>query len=632
MKKAIIKNLLSLFTAALIVTTASAQNIKPLDTQVLDYMKDYSITGSAFSLVKDGKIALAKGYGHADSQKDIPFTPNTIMEVASISKMVTATAAMQLWERDSFELDDPINDYLPFDISNPDYPETPITFRMLLTHTSSVFGNESDIPWSILAVDPGTAMPLGEYLESRLVPGGDLYNYSTDSYYSVIPGSQFHYSNTGYAVLGYLVEMISGMPFDEYCDENIFQPLCMNSTAWYYSQLNMDLVSIPYDPYSQTANSGYYFFDFYEALDYPCRQMKTNVVDLSKFMQMHMNYGILDGNRIIDSTTAALMRVTEVTAGVTADFRLDHTLGFFKPYWFATQQEYLGHDGTDDGVGTYMFINLTDNTGTIFFQNAWPFYPQVFDVTFYLDNLVDTMTVTSEANLTCSYLLKPCQHSINYWKNNPSAWPVNASNIRVGTKHYYTINQAIDVLNLPVNGDASRVLAKSLIAAKVNVAQGSELAPIYSTLNDAMEAIGTKRIPYNIPVSFSSATGIQMLALAATLDSYNSGSMNAVACSGSSARESADMNDDIPMEYSVSNYPNPVSSAANISFILPQTENVSLKIVDVNGRLVSILANQVFEGGENKIEWHAADINAGIYFLRFETASYSENRKLIVTK
>jgi len=79
-------------------------------------------------------------------------------------------------------------------------------------------------------------------------------------------------------------------------------------------------------------------------------------------------------------------------------------------------------------------------------------------------------------------------------------------------------------------------------------------------------------------------------------------------------------------------YPNPVSASTTVLFYVGQTENVSLKIFDVSGRLVTTLADASFEEGDYEIIWNAADVNAGIYFLRMETASYSENRKLIVAK
>jgi len=78
--------------------------------------------------------------------------------------------------------------------------------------------------------------------------------------------------------------------------------------------------------------------------------------------------------------------------------------------------------------------------------------------------------------------------------------------------------------------------------------------------------------------------------------------------------------------------PNPVSASTTVLFYVGQTENVSLKIFDVSGRLVTTLADASFEEGDHEITWNAADVNAGIYFLRFETAGYSENQKLIVAK
>src|SRR6185436_1761466 len=143
----------------------------------------------------------------------------------------------------------------------------------------------------------GTADPLGVFLKNYLVPGGSLYN-ASKSYMDFAPGTQFAYSNIGYALLGYLVERISGMPFDEYCDQKIFQPLCMNNTSWYFSGVDVNIVAQPYKRSLQDRP-----YDLYESQDFPCRQLKTNTVDLSKFLLMHMNFGKLGGVRIIDSAT-----------------------------------------------------------------------------------------------------------------------------------------------------------------------------------------------------------------------------------------------------------------------------------------------------------------------------------------
>src|SRR5262245_37132606 len=203
MKPKLIACIISLFT----ITFSFTQTVTPLDEYILDKMKEkLDIPGLAFSLIKDGKVALTKGYGYANIDTDIPFTPNVIMsQIASVSKTITATAIMKLWEQGLFQLDDPINNYLPFAITNPYYPTTPITFRMLLCHTSSIFGNDQD-PNSIMYVHPGTGMSLQNYLQNRLVPGGSFYNLEYPSFNNIAPGLQWRYSNTGYAVIGFLVE------------------------------------------------------------------------------------------------------------------------------------------------------------------------------------------------------------------------------------------------------------------------------------------------------------------------------------------------------------------------------------------------------------------------------------------
>ncbi|HYV90531.1 MAG TPA: serine hydrolase [Chitinophagales bacterium] len=630
-------------TSSLFSITIHAQITTALDDYILDKMKNARLPGVAVAIIKDGKAALTKGYGLANVDKDIPYTPNTIQQIASISKPVTATAVMKLWEDGLFELDDPINNYLPFPVTNPFYPGVPITFRMLLSHTSSLILNDvsanNPLFSAIVHVAPGTAEELGPFLQSVFVPGGSRYVDSI-SYNHFAPGSQYVYSNFGYALLAYLVEQISGMPFNEYCNQNIFQPLCMNNTAWYYSELDTNLVARPY----QLHGNQLVDYNLYECPDYPGRQLKSTAIDLSKFILMHLNYGILDGARIIDSTTEVMMRTTQIVAipngslmhdNQIVNLQVGECLGWqhLTLQYGNNSKEFFGHEGNDIGIRTEGWINVGNNTIVTVLSNPDNTFSAQFaleDIHIELDATTDTISTAGAPSLNCSYTFNPCEHSTAHWKNNTTAWPIGSVPMKIGTKHYYTQQQVLDVLNNASTTDASIVLAKALIGAKLNVAQGSELAPIVLTINSAMDLIGSKRLPYKNPISFSSSTGIQMLALAATLNSYNSGAMNTTACSGSSDRESADA--DIPLEYSMASFPNPFSNVTSISFSLPQTENISVKIFDVNGRLLRTLVDGESIAGTHQLEWNASDVEAGIYFLRMETATHSENRKLIVVK
>ena len=176
-----------------------------IDKFILKSMKHHHIPGLAAAIIKNGKIAWTKGYGYADIEKNIPFTPNTInAEIGSISKTITASAIMKLWEQGLFDLDDPINNYLPFTINNPYYPNIPITFRMLLNHSSSIAEN-GDVFIYNFDFNNSPTETLGNYVYDILNPAGSLY---VDSIYfnNYTPGSQWSYSNFGYVLLGYLVE------------------------------------------------------------------------------------------------------------------------------------------------------------------------------------------------------------------------------------------------------------------------------------------------------------------------------------------------------------------------------------------------------------------------------------------
>ena len=111
-----------------------------IDQDIYNFMEKENIPSISASIVKNGEIVWMKSYGYADINNQIEADNNTVYMLASCSKTITATALMQLYEQDLFQLDEPINNYLPFSVFNPNY-ETEITFRMLLTHTSSIKDN-----------------------------------------------------------------------------------------------------------------------------------------------------------------------------------------------------------------------------------------------------------------------------------------------------------------------------------------------------------------------------------------------------------------------------------------------------------------------------------------------------------
>ena len=179
-------------------------------------MAELNIPGAAVAVVKDGEILFSEGYGFADLEQQIPVDPaQTIMRVGSVSKLFTATAAMQLVEQGLIDLDKDVNSYLTA-LQISDELSQPVTLDQLLTHTAGF----EDRVIGTSTLSPDEVLPLGEHLGDS-IPKRVLE-----------PGSVHSYSNFGFGLTGQLIEEISGMPFTQYVEENILQPVGMTRTTF----------------------------------------------------------------------------------------------------------------------------------------------------------------------------------------------------------------------------------------------------------------------------------------------------------------------------------------------------------------------------------------------------------------
>jgi hypothetical protein len=132
--------------------------------------------------------------------------------------------------------------------------------------------------------------------------------------------------------------------------------------------------------------------------------------------------------------------------------------------------------------------------------------------------------------------------------------------------------------------------------------------------------IGDKRLPYNLPVPRSSTTGIQMLGLAATLNSYNSGTLNENACSGSATWTSSSLEIEKSIDLNeLKVWSNPTSSTTQISLSVSKEEKISIAPYDVSGRLIKTVANKNFNQGIHRLTIDTKDLKAGVYIIRLQT-------------
>jgi CubicO group peptidase (beta-lactamase class C family) len=321
--------------------------------------------------IRGNEVVWAKGYGLYDPKLEKQATEETIYLVMSISKPVAATALMQLYEQGLFDLDEDVNNYLPFSLRNPNYPEVNITFRMLLAHQSSLAYDEklgsillAYLLRTICIGDPDVSSYPYPWLENYLTPDGNLY--IPEIWVNEPPGTSFHYANIGYGLIGYLIELISGQEFADYCRDHIFIPLNMKNTSFLYADLNTSNIAIPYNAVSRHIIPKLSRQPLYSFLWAACGNLKTTVMDLSHFLIAHMNGGIYDGVRILNESTVELMHEVQYQNTNSELYGLG---------WMISENRFgekiYGHDGGGPGVHTRMWVHPSDNLAFMYFVNTW---------------------------------------------------------------------------------------------------------------------------------------------------------------------------------------------------------------------------------------------------------------------
>ena len=327
-----------------------------LDRDLRNQYEQQHLPGLATCIVKNGEIIWHGCYGYADIDKNLPVSDSTTFVLASVSKTFTGTALMQLWQQGLIDLDADVNIYLPAGVTviNPWHPETAITCRMLLTHTSSIY--EKDL-YTLVSWGQDSPISLASYIPNYFTPGGSYYdstNYSKD-----IPGSSYLYNNRAVALAGYLVELVSGSSFAHYCDEHIFKALNMSNTSWFLNGLDSSNLAVPYTYLNDTHYPyGYYSFPFY-----PCALLKSSIADLARYLMAYINKGELDGVRILDESTVALMNTVQypkVAAQMGLVWFLDNQGE--TPYWYHSGGMYGCHTRIsyypEEKIGIIILINL----------------------------------------------------------------------------------------------------------------------------------------------------------------------------------------------------------------------------------------------------------------------------------
>jgi CubicO group peptidase (beta-lactamase class C family) len=318
-----------------------------IDGVMAGQLRRQHVAGATVSVVKDGKLLFAKGYGYSDVEKRKPVDPaTTLFRVGSVSKLFTWTAVMQLVEEGKLDLDTDINKYLDFKI--PDTYEQPITLRHLMTHTP---GFEEDSR-GLISDDSTALVPMSEWMSkhipTRVRP----------------PGTYSAYSNYGATLAGYIVERAAGMPWEEYTDKHILEPLGMSHTTAHQplpAALKDDM-SVGY----KYAGGRFMPKKFEMVLrGPPAGSVSSTAEDMAKFMLAHLGGGALDGKRILSEATTTEMH----TRTFGHDPRLaGWALGFYEQTTHGLRL--IGHGGDTQWFHSDMMLFPSENLGLFVSYNT----------------------------------------------------------------------------------------------------------------------------------------------------------------------------------------------------------------------------------------------------------------------
>lgn len=335
------------------------------DEAINSVLNEFQAVGIAAAVVKNGEIVYNKSFGYKDLENKTPLANDNVMRIASISKSFTATSLMQLVDKGIISLDDDVSNLIGFKIRNPHHPDIPITLRMVLSHTASIKDKED------------------YFTLDHLNPA--VYGDCIESYYEYKPGEDYNYSNMGLNLAGTILEKVSGVRFDDYVRENVIWKLGLygghnidsldaNKFAWIYSVEDGEFVKSEGAYRSRSEDMPGYVFGYSSPIFSPTGGVKISAQDLAKYMMMHMNYGEVDGVRIISQESSKAM---QTPVAITKEGGINNyglCLTEFPDYLadYNTPGNYpIGHTGGAYGLNSIMIWSPADGWGIVAMTNGY---------------------------------------------------------------------------------------------------------------------------------------------------------------------------------------------------------------------------------------------------------------------
>ena len=337
------------------IEAAVARVVAQLEPVIREAMDEGRIPSISLALTdREGEL-WSGAFGESNRWANTPATPETVYLIASTFKAQSTIALLQQYEAGHFRLDDPVNPYLQgFQLQ--ERLGYPVTFRHILTHTSGLptdYGGH-DV-WGETVPDP-----LPEYLARALIVARP-------------PMERVSYSNIGYALVGYLVERFSGVPYKEYIQERIWAPLGMTNTAFAPTPEMEERLSIPYKP---NGNRGELSPTRRTKADiWPAGIVYGTVHDQAKWVRFNLGDGAVEGGRLLRPETLDEMHTLQFRqfsgGSMGGGWGYENT-GYGLTWWVSTRdgENYFAHSGSVDGYTAFVMGNRTRGLGIAVLTNG----------------------------------------------------------------------------------------------------------------------------------------------------------------------------------------------------------------------------------------------------------------------
>jgi len=345
-----------------------SQQKDSLTIELQNIQNNNILPGFAVSIFTKDEILYQKGFGYSNIKTKQPYTVQNVQIIASITKTLIGVALMKAVEDGKLNLDEEVNDILPFNVSNPKFPDNSITVRHLATHTSSISSTKNSdkgyrFETPILKENFPEAhhkyfedlnktedLSMSDFLERKLSQQGRWYEEST--FISSEPGTTYEYSNLGATLLAHCIEIRTGESFKKYTDNLILKPLKMNSSTWNLEEVNQEEVVIYYNEILNEVPR-------YKIVSYPDGGLYSSVSDLTKYFQEMMKGHIGEGKLLNNTSYQEMMTKQyddeELTEGLCWDLSMGTDL--------------IGHSGNDYGTSTVAYFSPSSGIGRILFSN-----------------------------------------------------------------------------------------------------------------------------------------------------------------------------------------------------------------------------------------------------------------------